>query len=425
VVGVVGRRWWPALLCVVLGLGGVVAGVHAWRTAVPRHLGPYQGWVELMSDPTPIGSGTRVTVSIDGERFDTWLYGGRRATMGVRQAGEWAWVVGERQPSGRSAHRDRLRHVVGRFRLDALGDVAPGNGLARASNRVRAALQRTSAHTMPADEAALFTGLVIGDDARQPAWLLAAFRTSGLSHLTAVSGQNVSYLIAGALPLLRRLRPWPRWLATIGLIGWFMALTRFEPSVLRAGVMAIIATTAFVLGRQPHPVRLVGLAVAVLVLLDPMLVWSVGFWLSVGATLGVCIAGPWWAARVPGPSWLRLTVGVTLGAQTGVALPSLLVFGRLPVVSVVANVAAVPVAGLVMLYGLPAGLFASYAPRPVERIVMAPAVLGTRWVATVARVAAAIEPSPVWSWSLWTVGVAGLLLSARHRSRVARADVPI
>jgi competence protein ComEC len=214
-------------------------------------------------------------------------------------------------------------------------------------------------------------------------------------------------------------------LATVGLIGWFMALTRFEPSVLRAGVMAIIATTAFVLGRQPRPVRLVGLALAALVLVDPMLVWSVGFWLSVGATLGVCVAGPWWAARVPSPSWLRLALGVTLGAQTGVALPSLLVFGRLPVVSVLANVAAVPVAGFVMLYGLPAGLVASILPGPVARVVMAPAVLGTRWVATVARVAAAVEPGPVWSWSLWTVGLGGILLTARHRSRLAGAGVPI
>ena len=59
---------------------------------------------------------------------------------------------------------------------------------------------------------------------------------------------------------------------------------------------------------------------------------------------------------------LAMPVGVTLGAQVGVALPSLLVFGRLPLVGIVANLLAVPVAGLVMLYGLPACLLAGAGP---------------------------------------------------------------
>ena len=80
--------------------------------------------------------------------------------------------------------------------------------------------------------------------------MVDAFRASGLSHLTAVSGENVAFVLAAASPLLRRLRPWWRWAATLGLIGWFMTLTRFEPSVLRAGVMAMLASSAFVLGRQ-------------------------------------------------------------------------------------------------------------------------------------------------------------------------------
>ena len=67
--------------------------------------------------------------------------------------------------------------------------------------------------------------------------MVEQFRASGLSHLTAVSGQNVAFLLAAAAPLLRRLRPWTRWTATVALIGWFMSVTRFEPSVLRAGAM--------------------------------------------------------------------------------------------------------------------------------------------------------------------------------------------
>jgi len=76
-------------------------------------------------------------------------------------------------------------------------------------------------------------------------------------------------------------------------------------------------------------------------------------------------------------------------------------------VSVVANVLAVPVAGFVMLYGLPAGLVAGSIP-PLATIAMFPARLGTRWVDTVARLGARLEPEPPWTWVGWGAVVAGV-----------------
>ena len=428
----IGRR--PPLvlgLCLVLAAVGAWSGQRAWRQVEPRTVGGYTGWVELVGDPAPYGPGLRVTVEVEGERFDLWAYGGARRKLVEAQDGSYLWVMGERRAlTGQQRHRAAVRHVVGRFDVEATGDLVDGSPISRASNRVRSSLRSTAEATMHADDAALFTGLVIGDDARQPDWLLDAFRTSGLAHLTAVSGQNVAYVLAAALPLLRRLRAWWRWAATVGLVTWFMAITRFEPSILRAGVMALLAATAYVRGHQVRPVRVLALAVLLLVLADPLLVWSVGFWLSVGATAGVCVVGPWLLPRLPGPVWMRLPIAVTLGAQLGVALPSVLVFGRLPVVSLPANLAAGPVAGFVMLYGLPAGLFAGMLPAPLRHLVMLPAEWGTRWVAMVARVAAAVEPSPMWSLVWWLVGVCSLCAWWRlrvhdDRSRVGPARVPI
>ncbi len=417
-----GRRLVVAALVVVIA--GGIAGRVAWHHAQPRQLGPFAGWAEIAADPAPFEAGVRLTIEIEGERFDAWLYGGRGSRMADRQAGEFVYVEGERRRMAGGARRAAVRHVVGRFDAEVMADVLPGNALARASNRVRGVLRAAAESSMPAEEAALFTGLVLGDDGREPPQLIADFRRSGLSHLTAVSGQNVAFVLAAALPLLRRLRPWWRWLATVGVIGWFMAITRFEPSVLRAGVMAVLSATAFVLGRQASPVRLLALAVGALVLIDPLLVWSVGFWLSVGATAGVCVAGPWWLARLPGPRWLATPLAITLGAQVGVAVPSVLVFHRLPLVSPLANLAAVPVAGLVMLYGLPSGLLAPALPGPLGWLVMAPNLVGTRWVATVARVCAAIEPAPGWSavgWAFLVAGWAWWLRRARRSRGTPRA----
>jgi competence protein ComEC len=151
--------------------------------------------------------------------------------------------------------------------------------------------------------------------------------------------------------------------------------------------------------------------------IDPLLLWSVGFWLSVGATGGVCTIGPWLARHFARLGPLALPLGVTLGAQVGVVLPSLLVFGRLPLVSVGANLLAVPVAGLVMLYGLPAGLLVGVVP-VLGPVLMAPAAVGTRWVDTVAMLGARLEPGPPWSfvgWGLIAIVVVAVLVRARFQ----------
>jgi competence protein ComEC len=187
----------------------------------------------------------------------------------------------------------------------------------------------------------------------------------------------------------------------------------------------MLGCSSFVLGRQQSIARLLAWTVTILVLIDPMLVWSVGFWLSTGATAGVCLIAPPLAERLPGPLWIRAPLSVTLGAQIGVGLPSWLVFHRLPLVSLPANLLAVPVAGFVMLFGIPAGLVAALVP-PIAPLVMAPCVAGSRWVSTIAYIAAGAEPPPRWSAIGWLLVITFVLaLIIRYRWRRPLGDVPI
>ena len=91
----------------------------------------------------------------------------------------------------------------------------------------------------------------------------------------------------------------------------------------------------------------------------------------------------------------------------------------MPLVSVPANVLAGPVAGGVMLYGLPAGLVAGAVPA-LAPVVMLPCRLGVRWVDLVATLGARLEPGGAASWVGWllvlaTVGV--LVTCGRGRNR--------
>jgi competence protein ComEC len=413
------------LLLVLLALAALWRGGVANEALVPDRLGPYAGWVKVVDDPQPAAGATRVTVEIEGERFEAWVRGrARRGRVATWRAGEYVMVEAERAVlTPERASRVAWRHVVGEVSFAWVGDVRSGSGVDRASNRVRATIEAGAA-VLPGDDGALYRGLVVGDDRDQSSEMIERFRASGLSHLSAVSGQNVAFLLSAAGPLLRALRPWWRWSATLGLIAWFVSLTRFEPSIVRAGAMAAIAATGFVLGRPNAPFRLLAIAVVALVLVDPLLVSAVGFWLSVGATAGVSTIGPWLAGRLSTLGPLSTPLGVTLGAQAGVVLPALLVFGRLPLVSVPANLLAVPVAGFVMLYGLPAGILAGLVP-PIAPVVMFPCRVGVRWVDTVATLGERLEPdgsARIAGWALLVAAVAAIAAMNRSRHGSASAD---
>jgi competence protein ComEC len=274
-----------------------------------------------------------------------------------------------------------------------------GNAVLRAANRMRTSMNDGVA-PMSHDTRSLFMGLVVGDDRLQPRDMVQRFRNSGLSHLCAASGQNVAYLLALASPVLKRRSPRMRWLITLCIIGWFVVLTRGEPSVLRAGWMAAaVATNA--LRRTPMNARTVlSLSVVCLLLIDPMLAWSIGFALSVGATAGLAwLSAPF--GRIVGG---RGVLASTLAAQVGTVPVSLAVFGSVPVVSLVTNPLALPVAGAVMTVGLPLSLLASTLP-PLQGVVSGGLSVPVVWVDTVARLGSALSPHGALNTALWAVVV--------------------
>ena len=410
----VSRRWaFGIALAAFAGFAAVRAG-ESYAGLAPDRLGPFHGWATVVDDPRPAQTAMRVLLQIEGERFEMWV----RGRAGRLRVAEWHGGDVVRVQGNRAAldtarsQRVAWQHVVGAFDYDSLGDRREGRPLAVASNRVREVIARATS-SMPDRDAALARGLIIGDDRAQPQDMVERFRRSGLSHLTAVSGQNVAFVLAAAGPLLKRARPMTQLIASLALIGWFVVITRAEPSVLRAGAMASLGAVAYAFGREREPPRLLAVAVTGLLLVDPLLVRSVGFWLSVGATAGVTVIAPLLGRRLRCFGPLAMPLAITLGAQLGVAIPSVLVFGRLSLVGTVANLVAVPIAGFVMLYGLPACLLAGAVPF-AGTLIMAPVAVGVRAVDSVAMVAASAEPPAVWSVIGWVaIGIAIVVLVVR------------
>lgn len=411
-----------ALLVLVLAITGYLRSDRAWMAVSRVAPGPFRGEAVLRADPIRKGRAVRVVLELDGRRYDVLAYGPAATRLSGHRFGETVRAEGMRVPfPDGTARRRHLNHVVGRFEVRALGSSEAGSlsrasPIVRAAHRVRNLLSR-GARTLGAQDQALFAGLVYGDDSAQSPEMIARFRRSGLAHLTAVSGQNVAYVLAMASPLLTRLRRPLRWAATMAVLVWFVVLTRLEPSVLRAGLMAAVSATVFALGRRATAWQVLGIAATLGLLLDPFLLWSVGWWLSVSGAAGLIVLTPALSAgRTDGvrPRWSWMAP--MAAAQIGVLPVSTMVFGVPSALAIPANLLAVPVAGVVMLIGLPIALVAAWIPTGPARILMWPLSLGVRWVDGVAALGDRVRPPSVIDWC----AAAALLVWAvlRHRRRV-------
>lgn len=390
-----------AVLVICAASLGVGLGAHSWSQLRQPQLGSYDGVAKIMEDPQWRNGGVQTVVQLDGERFIVYAYGlpGRR--LSNRQAGEVLWVSGDRLRLDESKqNRLSYRHIVGTFAVREVSE-GFGNGalLYLSANNIRQALQG-SANVLPRDEGALFMGLIIGDDRQQPATMITAFRNSGLSHLTAVSGQNVAFLLTVMGPLLMRARSSWRFGLTLFVLLWFTVVTRGEPSVLRAAMMAAFVALGTARGRDTPAKRMLGLAIIVLLVCDPLLAWSVGFWMSSSATLGLLVITPQLAKIISGPRWFTAALSTTMGAQLGVMPITAIIFHSAPIIALATNLLAVPIAGAVMLVGIPLGMLAGILSQVSGASAMNACVTALMWP---------VEVAVRW---VWWVAVLGERMSA-------------
>jgi competence protein ComEC len=402
-----------ALAALVLGLLTSTLAARSLAGLAPMTTGEVDAAVTLVTDPEPTALGrVRVEVRLDGRR----LLAEARAPAAMdllrrRLAGDRAVVRGVVEPFEQREDWAVARHLAGRLRIESVTAVGGSAPHAGAANGVRRVLERGAA-SLPERHRALLAGLTLGDDRSQPAELTADFRASGLTHLLAVSGQNVVFVLAVAGPLLRRLRIWPRFVVAVSVVAGFAFLTRFEPSVVRAAFVAGVALWASTSGRPSGGLRHLALAVCALLIVDPLLTRSIGFRLSVAACLGVLLLSGPIVARLPGPRWVREALGMTAGAQVAVAPVLVPVFGAMPLAALPANVAAAPLAGALMVWGVTAGVVAGVVGGPIATLLHLPSGVGLWLLEHVASLSAALPLGRVDLRHVAVAAAAALLLAA-------------
>lgn len=412
-----------AVFLVVLGLALLASSLSARSSdgLVPVSDTRFEGEATLASDPARFGPSVRVDLQIGNHRIEAWARGPEAARLSNRLMGERIWVAGRLKPPPGDAPWLVRRRITGRLSIDHVGGWWPGDPASRAANGLRRTLA-AGAESMDRDTRSLYAGLLLGDQRDQGPVVADNFRGSGLTHLLAVSGQNVAFVLVLVGPALRRMRLTPRLMATIGVLAFFALVTRFEPSVLRATTMAGCAAVAVTVGREADSRRMLALAVLVLVLVDPLIARQLAFQLSVAATLGILLWSQSISVRLPGPRPLASAVAVTVSAQVAVAPLLIPTFGGMPVSALLANVLAAPMTGPVVVWGIPAGLVAGIVGGRTAELVHLPTAFMVQWIARVAEWCALL---PLGEIRLPHLVVGAVAVAAGWLGRRVRSPAPV
>ncbi|HEY6202448.1 MAG TPA: ComEC/Rec2 family competence protein [Candidatus Limnocylindria bacterium] len=255
-----------------------------------------------------------------------------------------------------------------------LGPV-PGVDLAQlvSFDALRADLARPLRLLVPEPESGILLGIVLGERASVSPDLAYAFAVSGTTHLLAISGFNMTLVgTAVALALRGRARPTMRAVATVAAIVAYSLLVGLGPSVMRAALMASVASVGLASGRRAATANALCVAVTAMLFADPAAIADLGFLLSAAATAGLVL----WQAPLSArfallPGVLREGLATTLAASAPTLPIVAAAFGRVSLVSPVANLVAVPLFPPLMITGAAASVLGALSvdvARPVALV---------------------------------------------------------
>lgn len=315
-----------------------------------------QCYLPLTEKPLQAGDTIQATVKFyrasDSEGFDRFRF---QAADGCFIAASYAKDADQKDGSPAffavtGSERDRLLFLPERF-----------------AGQCRAAIQQL----LPERESSLLTALLLGDKSGLSNRDAIALRKAGLSHLVAVSGLHVSFLVGFCFLLFGR-----RWGTPLSvlLILFFIPVSGATPSVIRAGIMYCIAAGAFCFKKQADSLNSLFIALAVLLAANPHAIASLGLQLSFLSTLGlILLSGRMQRRLMQGaekwPRLLRGAFSVLAGAVSCTVCATLFTtpvllssFGYVSVLSLLSNFLVVGVTGLCFVGGFAACLLFPILP---------------------------------------------------------------
>ena len=282
---------------------------------------------------------------------------------------------------------------------------------------LRNKVSQTLEKVLPEPQASLAQAVLLGKRGNVPPQLKEDFAETGTSHLLAISGLHLSIVVGIMLSigiwLFGRRRYFYIWLA-LGTVWLYALLTGMNPPILRAAIMASLFLTAELMGRQRSAFTSLAFAAAIMVGINPQILWTASFQMSFTAMAGLIFILP--PLRAMGEKVIDTTLGaqgimvsvaslvsdsfsITLGATVAVWPVIAYHFGVVSLDTLPATFFALPsLPGIIVTTGLTAAL--GIIALPLAQITGWLAWFCLSYMIWVVRVFAVLPPSPIQANSL-------------------------
>lgn len=245
------------------------------------------------------------------------------------------------------------RHIFSQMEISDILSVKSGSLFWRVLSKTRESMLKVFEENLPADSAAVLSGVSIGEKGDMDKGLYAAFQDSGAIHLLVASGGNVGFvtLIVYFLCSLFFMGRYLPAAAALACALFYTLIAGADAPLIRAYIMTLCATLGLLLGRKSGVLQGFLTAAFIILLFNPQSVFDAGFQMSFLATLAIIyfVCNFNFVSRLPKTAaWAAGLFFVSLSAQLALVPVFANYFNRISFAAIISNIFLVPLSGVLM-----------------------------------------------------------------------------
>lgn len=265
----------------------------------------------------------------------------------------------------------KTKKIIGTVELEKAKILKSSNG--SFIHNIQKYIKDTINGTLTDEEGNLLLAILLGDKDKLSEDIQESFKTSNLSHMLAVSGAHVSYIILGLTYVLQNsiIGKKNGKIVCIIFLLVFMAITNFTPSVTRACIMAILTLFSGIIYRKSDVYTNISVATLITLIFNPYSLLDLGFQLSYGGTIGIII----FIKRIQEKksnskviNYIKQMALVSVYANIIIIPIMMYHFNTVSLTFIISNIMASPILGIIVITGF-LFIIASITVKPLTRLI--------------------------------------------------------
>ena len=265
----------------------------------------------------------------------------------------------------------KTKKIIGTVELEKAKILKSSNG--SFIHNIQKYIKDTRNGTLTDEEGNLLLAILLGDKDKLSEDIQESFKTSNLSHMLAVSGAHVSYIILGLTYVLQNsiIGKKNGKIVCIFFLLVFMAITNFTPSVTRACIMAVLTLFSGIIYRKSDVYTNISVAALITLIFNPYSLLDLGFQLSYGGTIGIII----FIKRIQEKksnskviNYIKQMALVSIYANIIIIPIMMYHFNTVSFTFIISNIMASPILGIIVITGF-LFIIASITVKPLTRLI--------------------------------------------------------